>query len=62
MTNPCQKVVTSTVDGDAKLGKLDRQEGYEYLPMNVFVDPETMKRHFQYSSNDAPWAGVHPVG
>jgi hypothetical protein len=62
MTNLCQKAETTAVGGDAKRGNLNRQEGLEYLPMNVFVDPVAMKMRFQYPANDAPWMGVGPVG
>ena len=61
MTNPIQKAVTSPSEGNAELRKLDRQEGHEYLPMNVFVDPATMKTHFRCLLNDAHWGEIHPV-
>jgi len=40
---------------EAELEKLDRQVGHEYLPMDAFVDPKTMKEHFQISSIRARW-------
>ena len=44
---------------EAELENLDRQAGHEYLPMDVFVDPRTIKEHFQNSSIRARWARIH---
>ena len=33
-----------------ELEKLDREAGHDYVPMDLFIDPETMKEHFQASS------------
>jgi hypothetical protein len=35
---------------EAELKRVDGQADHEYVPMDVFVDPRTMKEHFQYSS------------
>ena len=35
---------------EAGLYNLDRQKGRQYLPMDVYVDPRTIKEHFQASS------------
>ncbi len=72
MTNTMQNPIACTsrdhTDGtlyslkdEAEVEKLDRQAGHEYLPMDVFVDPRTMKEHFQDSSIRARWIGIHPA-
>lgn len=33
-----------------ELEKLDREAGHDYVPMDVFIDPRTMKEHFQESA------------
>lgn len=48
-----------SLKGEAELEKLDREAGHEYVPMDVFVDPRTMKEHFQGSSVRARWKDVH---
>ena len=66
MTNSMQHTVTCTsgarvkwtllsLKGEAEAEKLDRQAGHEYVPMDVFVDPGTMKEHFQASSISSRW-------
>jgi hypothetical protein len=35
---------------EVELEKLDCQTGHQYLPMDVYVDPKTIKEHFQASS------------
>ena len=35
---------------EAELKGVDRLADHEYVPMDVFVDPRTMKGHFRYSS------------
>ena len=61
MTNPNQNATTSTAKGDVERTELDRQEGPEYLPMNVFVDPATMKTGFQQFSIHTRWTLVPAV-
>lgn len=34
-------------DGSAERQGVDREAGLEYFPMDVFVDPKTMRRHFR---------------
>jgi hypothetical protein len=58
--NPANRIPYS-LNGRAELEKLDRQAGYEYVPMDVFVDPRAMREHFQDSSIRARWAGIHPA-
>ena len=45
--------------GAAKLEKLDSDAGREYVPMDVYVDAETMHEHFQASPINARLAGTH---
>jgi len=42
--------------GEAELEKLDRQSGHQYIPMDVYVDPQTIKERFQASSSRKRWA------
>lgn len=35
---------------EGELENIDRDAGHDYLPMDVFIDPETIKEHFQESS------------
>jgi len=35
---------------EGELEKLDRELGHDYVPMDVFIDPQTMKEHFKESS------------
>jgi hypothetical protein len=42
--------------GEAELEKLDRQSGLQYIPMDVYVDPQTIKERFQASSSRKRWA------
>ena len=53
----------SSLGVGAHLEKSDRQSGREYIPMNVFVDPGTLKEHFQNSSIRirARWTNIHPA-
>lgn len=48
-----------SLENEAKMEKLDREAGRDYLPMDVFVDPRTRKQHFQESSIRARWAKIH---
>lgn len=41
--------------------KIDRSADRDYLPMDVFVDPGTMKKHFQESSINERWIGARPA-
>lgn len=58
MTNTMQNPIAPThgartdrtpysLDKAAETQRLDCNVGREYLPMNVFVDPKTMRQHFQ---------------
>jgi len=58
MTNIVRKdakcVSRAEVDGtlyslkaEAEVEKLDREMDHDYVPMDVFIDPKTMKEHFQ---------------
>lgn len=38
------------LDTEVGLENLDRQKDREYLPMDVYIDPRTIKEHFQASS------------
>ena len=46
--------ISSEADQEAET--FDHQQGREYLPMNVFVDPATIKARFRYSSAHDGWA------
>jgi len=70
MTNAMQNPIDCTsrdqndwslhsLEVEAELEKLDRQAGHEYVPMDIFVDPRTMKEHFQDSSIRARWSRNH---
>lgn len=56
MANITQNPVTSTIKARSHLtarslrgepGKSDPEVDHDYLPMNVYIDPWTMKMHFQ---------------
>ena len=49
-----------SLDDEAKMERLDREAGHDYLPMDVYVDPRTVKEHFQDSSIRARWRRIHP--
>ena len=49
-----------SLDREAELERLDREAGHDYLPMDVFVDPRSVKEHFQDSSIRARWRRIHP--
>ena len=49
--------VLGSFKGEAELEKLDRQSGHQYIPMDVYVDPQTIKERFQASSSRKRWAG-----
>jgi len=70
MTNTIQDSIAGTcsvrkdrtsysLDGSAERERSEHQTGREYLPMDVFVDPKTIRQHFQGSSMRAAWwAGI----
>jgi len=47
------------LDRGAGLERSDHRAGREYLPMDVFVDPKTIRRHFQGASIRARWCRLH---
>lgn len=68
MTNAMKNHVTCTSRAHNKgalyshkgeLEKLDREAGHDYVPMDVFIDPRTMKEHFQESSIRTRLTGTH---
>jgi len=44
---------------EAELETLDRRLGREYLPMDVYVDPEAVNERFDISSIRARWTRSH---
>jgi hypothetical protein len=36
--------------GKSELEKLDNQSAHQYIPMDVYVDPQTINEHFHASS------------
>jgi hypothetical protein len=48
----------NTLEVEAHLGRVERLSGNEYVPMDVFVDPETRKEHFRYSPVRVRWFGI----
>ena len=47
---------------EAKLEKLDRQSGHQYIPMDIYVDSTTIKEHFQALTICNRWARkYHPT-
>ena len=70
MTNMVQKTVMCTsrahenetlysLKTEAEVEKLDREIGHDYVPMDVFIDPRTMKEHFQESPIRARLKEIH---
>jgi len=53
-----KNLTTNTLEFAAHLERADRLSGSEYVPMDVFVDPETRKEHFQYSQIRARWFAI----
>jgi len=54
-----QKNLTfNTLEVEPHLERVDCLSGNEYVPMDVFVNPETRKEHFQYSPIRARWLGM----
>ena len=35
---------------EGELERVDREAGHDYLPMDVFIDSQTIRRHFRESS------------
>jgi len=71
MTNITQNPVNCTsrdhtrwspdfLEAKTELEALDCQVGREYLPIDVFVDPDVIKEHFQVSSIRVRWTRIHP--
>ena len=48
-----------SLEAKAELEELDCELGHEYLPMDVFVDIDTMKEHFQVSPICDRWSRRH---
>jgi hypothetical protein len=44
------KRTSYSLEVEAELEASDRRAGHEYVPMDVFINPRTMKQHFQISS------------
>lgn len=54
-----QKNLTfNTLEIEPHLERVDCLSGNEYVPMDVFVNPETRKEHFQYSPIRARWLAM----
>jgi len=55
-TGMCQTDwVLDSYRGKSELEKLDNQSAHQYIPMDVYVDPQTIKEHFQASSIHNRW-------
>lgn len=48
-----------SLETEAEVEKLDREIGHDYLPMDVFIDPRTVKEHFQDSPIRARLKEIH---
>jgi len=48
--------VLDSFKGKSELEKLDNQSAHQYIPMDVYVDPQTINEHFQASSIHKRWA------
>jgi hypothetical protein len=48
--------VFDSLTGEAELEKFDRNCGHQYIPMDIYVDPTTIKEHFRASSIRNRWA------
>jgi hypothetical protein len=55
MNNAVQNLASATTKDDTS------QRHLEYLPMDVYVDPRTIKAHFQCSSTTPKLAVNHPT-
>lgn len=58
MTNAIQNPITNTTKDNAGFTKLDGPGSYDYLPMNIYVEPRTMKEHFQGTAMHHDLSGV----
>jgi len=47
-----------SLEAEAELEKSDREAGHDYVPMDVFVDQQTMKEHCKCSSIRARWSRI----
>lgn len=50
-----------SLKAETELEKLDYQTGHQYVPMDVYVDPKTIKEHFQVSSIHDRWTRLHVI-
>ena len=48
-----------SLETEAEVEKLDREIGHDYVPMDVFIDPRTIKEHFQESPIRARLKEIH---
>ena len=55
-TQTCR--VSCTLKGESELEYLDRSAGHQYIPMDVYIDPNTMEEHFHASSIRNRWLKV----
>ena len=53
-----RKVTRKTLAVEAQLERVRCLSDNEYVPMDVFVNPETRKEHFQYSPIRARRLGI----
>ena len=51
-----------SLDVEMELAESDQRIGHEYLPMDIYVDPITIERHFQVASVYARIHRRHPNG
>jgi hypothetical protein len=47
-----------TREVEAHLERTDRFSDNDYVPMDIFIDPETRKEHFRYSPLPARWVEI----
>jgi hypothetical protein len=47
--------ILCSAKGEAELESLDRRAGHQYIPMDVYITPGTMREHFQASSIRSRW-------
>jgi hypothetical protein len=48
-----------SLDVEAELAESDHRLGHEYLPLDVFIDPITIKEHFRIASLCTRTYGSH---
>ena len=53
-----RKLTRNTLVVEAHLERVDQFPGTDYVPMDVFVNPETCKEHFHYSPTRAGTLGI----